>query len=52
MVFAKTVDGDFPNEDHLVVIFGKYCIVDNIWRRLGDGEEKQREMRLSCWFFV
>ena len=51
MVFAKTVDADFPNEDHFVVIFGKYRIVDNVWR-WEDRHEKEREMRLSFWLFV
>ena len=30
MVFAKAVDGDFPDQDHLVMIFGEDGIVDNV----------------------
>lgn len=30
VVLTKTVDGDFPDEDHLVVIFGEDCVVDNV----------------------
>lgn len=30
VMFAKAVDGDFPDEDHLVMVFGEYGIVDNV----------------------
>lgn len=30
VVFAKAVDGDFPDQDHLVMIFGEDGIVDNV----------------------
>jgi len=30
MMFAKAVDGDFPDEDHLVMIFGEDGVVDNV----------------------
>lgn len=30
VVFTKTVNGDFPDEDHFVVIFGEDCVVDNV----------------------
>lgn len=30
VVFTKTVNGDFLDEDHLVVIFGEDCVVDNV----------------------
>ena len=30
VMFAKAVNGDFPDEDHLVMIFGEDGIVDNV----------------------
>ena len=30
VVFTETVKGDFPYEDHLVVILAEDCIVDNV----------------------
>ena len=30
VVFTETVDGDFPDQDHLVMIFGEDGIVDNV----------------------
>jgi len=30
MVFTETVDGDFPDQDHLVMIFGEDGVVDNV----------------------
>jgi hypothetical protein len=30
MVFTEAVDGDFPDQDHLVMIFGEDGIVDNV----------------------
>ena len=30
MVFTEAVDGDFPDQDHLVMIFGEDGVVDNV----------------------
>jgi len=30
VVFTKTIDGDFPDQDHLVMILREYGIVDNV----------------------
>ena len=30
MMFAEAVDGDFPDQDHLVMIFGEDGVVDNV----------------------
>ena len=30
MMFAEAVDGDFPDQDHLVMIFREDGIVDNV----------------------
>lgn len=30
VVFTETVNGYFPDKDHLVVIFSEDCVVDNV----------------------
>ena len=30
MMFTEAVDGDFPDQDHLVMIFGEDGVVDNV----------------------
>jgi len=48
MMFTETVDGDFPDQDHLVMIFGEDGVVDNVCQQ--DEKTKGNEIEFLFLF--